>query len=786
MKRVALTIALLFGAFCASAQQNIVVTKPAGPQEMPGIYRTNSVPATSVLALPDDNTQYQSVNIGRPFTKSATMDSKRMLAPGESVIIAVENDTITDDSTHIQLSSTIESAIARVPVWMQYDLRFKFRRMTSTYQTRMAQMINETPKQFLDEVAFQLTYLPAEVLTHSAFNQASDWQYLVRNVEMIYAHADSLKYVRLKEYGDTNTDDWYTTTEYKIKQGSNYIWREVDRYYYYMFIVMPKLYDEALVVRDITSYTDQRTWGYFWRDFLWNNPSSAHNYQNVYMCGYPAINSGGTRDSVCIDTIHRLGQLMQMPEYLWDENTSTWLFNRGYSSTQSALNVLGNWCSRCIPWDVTSTSQMRSSQPNQIAMNHFGNCHEDAILVTSAARTALIPCMHISDNCDDHVWAAIHDGGDSVWHHYEFFRGGLSDNKPYYWGMTNMAADGGYGWKSSFVHGEVPDGNYINVSKTYSDDTTACRLKITIKGRDGKPVDGARINLYSTNYQYSSTNPYILSAGYVWTNAQGQVDLAVGTGNKYYMKVYHPKFGSFPSTSGQVYVIYSTSNTVAGRTYSKTYTFDTTLTPQRNRVTYDQTEYPATKSLSLSVKADNVTTGQRTVDAQGGRFFQRTKTLGNVSIYVVDESNISRFKNGDMSANAEYYFGKLSEGQFDVPLHSTGKTYVVLTNNNNFTNYVELNYGYELKEGAQFDFLGVQTAEAAEFTVYPNPAQDKVTVSVSGNVRDNAQVEIIDMSGRTVARQNISDGTAEINISDLQKGVYIVKYDGSVRKIVKK
>ena len=786
MKRVALTIALLFGAFCASAQQNIVVTKPAGPQEMPGIYRTNSVPATSVLALPDDNTQYQSVNIGRPFTKSATMDSKRMLAPGESVIIAVENDTITDDSTHIQLSSTIESAIARVPVWMQYDLRFKFRRMTSTYQTRMVQMINETPKQFLDEVAFQLTYLPAEVLTHSAFNQASDWQYLVRNVEMIYAHADSLKYVRLKEYGDTNTDDWYTTTEYKIKQGSNYIWREVDRYYYYMFIVMPKLYDEALVVRDITSYTDQRTWGYFWRDFLWNNPSSAHNYQNVYMCGYPAINSGGTRDSVCIDTIHRLGQLMQMPEYLWDENTSTWLFNRGYSSTQSALNVLGNWCSRCIPWDVTSTSQMRSSQPNQIAMNHFGNCHEDAILVTSAARTALIPCMHISDNCDDHVWAAIHDGGDSVWHHFEFFRGGLSDNKPYYWGMTNMAADGGYGWKSSFVHGEVPDGNYINVSKTYSDDTTACRLKITIKGRDGKPVDGARINLYSTNYQYSSTNPYILSAGYVWTNAQGQVDLAVGTGNKYYMKVYHPKFGSFPSTSGQVYVIYSTSNTVAGRTYSKTYTFDTTLTPQRNRVTYDQTEYPATKSLSLSVKADNVTTGQRTVDAQGGRFFQRTKTLGNVSIYVVDESNISRFKNGDMSANAEYYFGKLSEGQFDVPLHSTGKTYVVLTNNNNFTNYVELNYGYELKEGAQFDFLGVQTAEAAEFTVYPNPAQDKVTVSVSGNVRDNAQVEIIDMSGRTVARQNISDGTAEINISDLQKGVYIVKYAGNVKKIVKK
>ena len=787
MKRAVLTFVLLFGALCVSAQQNIVVTKPTDPQELPGIYRPDVVPATSVVALPDDNTPtYQSTNIGRPFTKSATMDRKRMLAPGESVILAVENGTVTDDSTQIQLSSTIENAIAKVPVWMQYDLRFKFRRMLSTYQTRMVQIINNTPKQYLDEVAFQLTYLPAEVLTHSAFNQANDWNVLLTNAELIYTHADSLKYVRIKEYGDTNTGDWYTTTEYKIKQGSNYIWREVDRYYYYMFIVMPKLYDEVLMVRDITSYTDQRTWGYFWRDFLWNNPSSAHNYKNVNMCGYPAINSSGTRDSICIDTIHRLGQLMQMPEYLWDETPRIWFFNRNYSASQSALDVLGNWCSRCIPWDVTSTTQMRSSQPNQIAINHFGNCHEDAILVTSAARTSLIPCMHISDNCDDHVWAAIHDGGDSIWHHYEFFRGGLSSGRGYYWGMTNMQTDGNYGWESSYVHGEVPDGTLLNVSKTYSDDTAACRLKITIKDPSGKPVDGVRIELYSTNYQYSSTNPKIYSAGYVWTDAQGEVNMVVGTGNKYYMKVYHPKFGSFPTTTGEVYIIYSTFNTIAGRTYNKTFTFPSAASAQRNDVTYDQTEFQATQSLSIVAKADNVTTDVRPSDSQRGRFFQRTKTPSNVSIYVVDESNINKFKTGDMTGNAEYYFGKLSEGQFDVPLHSTGKTYVVLTNNNNYSNYVELNYGYELKEGAQFDFLELQNAENATFTVYPNPANDKIIVTVNEKINGNAHVEVIDMAGKIVVKQNVVEGSAVINISDLQQGVYIVKYAGSVRKIIKK
>lgn len=786
MKRAVLTLALLFGALCASAQQNIVVTKPAGEQELPGIYHPAAAPATSVLAVPSDETPvYQYRNIGRKNAdKAATMTKKRMLAPGESVILAVENNEVSDDSTQIQLSSTIETAIARVPAWMQYDLRFKFRRMASTYQTRMVQLITNTPKQYLDEVAYQLTYLPAEVLTHSAFNQASDWNALVNNAKMIYDQAPLLKYVRIKEYGDTNSGDWYTTTEYKIKQGSNYIWREVDRYYYYMFIVMPKLYDEALMVRDLTSYTSQRTWGYFWRDFLWNNPSSAHNYQNVNMRGYPMLPSG-VRDSVYIDTIHRLGQLMQMPEYLWDERPTAWNFNRNYSSTQSALDVLGNWCSRCIPWDVTSTSQVRASQPNQIATNHFGNCHEDAILVTSAARTSLIPCMHISDNCDDHVWAAIHDGGDSVWHHFEFFRGGLSSGRGSFWGMTNLQFDGNYGWASSYVHGEVPDGTLINVSKTYSDDTVGCRLKITIKDQQGLPVDGARIELYSTNYQYSSTDPSILSAGYVWTNAQGQVNMVVGTGNKYYMKVYHPKYGSFPTTSGQVLIVYANFNTIAGRTYSFTYTIPTTASTQRNYVTSSQTQYQADKSLSIVAKANNVTTDVRPSDCQGGRFFDRTNTLANLNVYVVDENNINKFKTGDMTGNAEYFFGAFSEGVADIPLHSTGKTYVVLTNNNNYSNYIELNYGYELKNGASFeDNLGLQNAEMPEMLVYPNPAEDRVTVRIDG--ANGTKAEILDLSGRKVAEQNLENGITTFDINKLQSGVYIVKCGGNVHKIVKK
>ena len=100
------------------------------------------------------------------------------------------------------------------------------------------------------------------------------------------------------------------------------------------------------------------------------------------------IDDKGNKDSIRIDTIPRLGEIMQMPEYLWDQQMTIYFFNRDFDSTHDAMNVLGNWCSRCIPMDVTNANDYRPSQPNHIAWKHIGNCHEDALLV--AAATVLV------------------------------------------------------------------------------------------------------------------------------------------------------------------------------------------------------------------------------------------------------------------------------------------------------------------------------------------------------------------------------------------------------------
>ena len=706
---------------------------------------------------------------------------RRILLQGESVILEVSGSTVRIDSSHYEVfSSEIEAAIKRTPLWLHDDLRFKFRLITNASQRiKMVNLLNSTEKKYLDEVAFTLAHLPNEVLNSSRF--ANDWDYLIENAKMIYDYADSLKYVRLVEDGDTNSSNWSTTSEYKIKQNGSFIWRKIDKYYYYMFIVMPKLHQEGVFVTDNTSSSDQRTWGYGWRDYLWNNPDALHNYTHVN-CSTSVAN---------IMTIPRLGEIMQQPDYLWDEQKTYFLFNRSFGVNDHAMNILGNWASQCIPMDVTNQNDYRPSQPNQIANKHVGNCHEDALLVASAARTSLIPLMHISDNCDDHVWGMFHDAstdGDT-WHHFEFFRGGctpLGDARQQYWGMTNMQRYAGYGWSSSLVQGYVPDGTMINVSDFYSKNKPSARLKLKITDKAGNPVDGARIQLYSTNTQYGTE--YKLSAGYLWTDSRGEINEPIGTGKKYYMKIYHPKFGTFPD-GNSIYVIID-ANTVSGREYSYKYSFETS--PARTNISDKHQEFDADKSLKIDFLAKNITTGANQADGQRSTFYDKTGTEALITAYIVKESEIAQFKSKSSSATAQYGVPFIPSGQYNIPLFKTEKTYIVLVNNSNFTNAVELFYTSNLNFVDSVDFtiynpnVSVKDLDFSQsIQIYPNPTEGQLQIMSYELQIEN--IEVYDIVGRLQQSKiiNLQSGTV-IDISHLSAGMYFVKIKCGNKTVMKK
>lgn len=795
MKRKVIFISVLFFSFLGnkitSAQTetndktNIQIYKANEPSEPTG---------TLMSPLKINNQSIEEVDlqwdVHHPFqnlqkaTETTDYTNKRILKPGEAIIFEVENSNVKEDSSLFPLlSQDIQAAIERVPEWLHYDLKFKFRIIeNTTHRTKMVNLLNATPKQYLDEVAFMITYLPYEVLKDSRFT--NDWEYLIKNVEMIYAFADSLKYVRLVEKGDTNTNDWKTTTEYKIKQGSTFIWREINPYYYYQFIVMPKIEQEGLYVTDNVSSTGQRTWGYGWREYLWYDPDTTYSYRPVNISGYKIVDASGNYDTITIDTIPRLGEIMQMPDYLWNESMTIYLFNRDFKATDDAMNVLGNWCSRCIPMDVTEANDYRPSQPNHIAWKHIGNCHEDALLVAAAARTCLIPLMHIGDFCDDHVWGMFHDGGDDIWHHFEFFRGGCSPGRPYYWGMTNMQEYGHYGWNSSLVQGYIPDGTLFNVSDCYSETQPSAMLDLTIVDSLGKPIDGVRVNLYSTNTQYGTT--YIRSAGYLWTDAMGRILTPIGTGKKYYMKISHPKFGSFPTISDQVYVLINT-NTTVGKTYNPTFVMPSN--PKvRNRVEMNKEVYEADNSLKISFSAKNITTDKNPVDGQASTFYERTGGNAFLNAHILTEAEMNTFKSsGIASVTSTYTFAQKPDGTLEIPLHKTGKTFIALTNDFNYKNYVEIEYSTDIVSGAQFDVNIKEYNSDKEYPVYvyPNPASNYLIIKSLHN--DVTGVQLVDIAGKTIKSVQINGNQENIlDVSYLEPGMYFVNIDLKNGKIVKK
>ena len=67
-------------------------------------------------------------------------------------------------------------------------------------------------------------------------------------------------------------------------------------------------------------------------------------------------------------------------------------------------------------------------------------------------------------------------------------------------------------------------------------------------------------------------------------------------------------------------------------------------------------------------------------------------------------------------------------------------------------------------------------AFGASIDAYPNPAVDRVSLTLKGVTDPNGVLDIIDLSGKKVASYKISQTQTEVSLSGLASGVYIFKY----------
>ena len=78
--------------------------------------------------------------------------------------------------------------------------------------------------------------------------------------------------------------------------------------------------------------------------------------------------------------------------------------------------------------------------------------------------------------------------------------------------------------------------------------------------------------------------------------------------------------------------------------------------------------------------------------------------------------------------------------------------------------------------------VGIDDVKVAIEALWPNPTTDVFNVSITRPVK----AELYDLNGRSMAAFNLHEGTNAISLAHLNAGVYILRVEGTVMKVVKK
>jgi hypothetical protein len=693
---------------------------------------------------------------GNDVLKTSSADE--ILAPGEKMYFYVntQDKTLEYHAPNYTIDPICYTAINRAPKWIRQDLLYQFRRLHKYLKDdNYAQIILDAPENLVDEVAWSVAKISYKVLNDS--RTYSNMNTLIRNAQLIYDIADSLKFVKLVEYGNFASGDYYTTTKYRIRNGASgtYSWVEVPKDIYYKYVVNPKIDQEGLYTTDNTGSAEQRSYGYFWREYLWFNPSKTYDYTKLNI----------TTAYGSIDTIQRFGALIQEPDHLWDRVETYYLFNRTFKPTDHAMDKLGHWASRAIP---LTANLPRAFQPNQTAYEHNGNCLEDAILCAAACRTALIPIVYLNAIGEDHAYGSFWDQG---WHHFEFFRGGFDPNiNAQYRGMTNLVGDGSYGWTTSFVRGVESDGSGSNHTKEYTVKNGQATIEISVADANGNPVDGAKVVLWSKG------SSWVSNIGFLSTSHTGIVREKVGAGKEYAYQVYHPAFGWMPSSTQAYYLTPQNVKAVKDNEYKVSANLTGTMP---SIALSNKLEVPATSNygVHLTFETREIITGTYADINQSE--FGVFDSIGITSVFICNDSNFQKYNSGQ-AFDAYQVNLRIVAGNMQIPLPAEGKWYVILSNELLKANYQSVKATCELTSNASYS--GISNEMQPSVSVFPNPVTRNLIISNPAGVKD---IRIVDMFGRIVyiLPNNATIWTPDESLSD---GIYYLLYSDSGRTFTEK
>jgi hypothetical protein len=135
---------------------------------------------------------------------------------------------------------------------------------------------------------------------------------------------------------------------------------------------------------------------------------------------------------------------------------------------------------------------------------------------------------------------------------------------------------------------------------------------------------------------------------------------------------------------------------------------------------------------------------------------------------------------------SQQLLASLSGNTIPDPITSnSGKFYLVWTTNN-----VNRGLGWEINYEA--DNVGINENDDVfnNLSIYPNPADDLLNISFISKESDYVNISLINMTGievyKNVAHAKSTVFTNSIDLSDLAKGVYVLRLQSERKDLIRK
>jgi len=61
------------------------------------------------------------------------------------------------------------------------------------------------------------------------------------------------------------------------------------------------------------------------------------------------------------------------------------------------------------------------------------------------------------------------------------------------------------------------------------------------------------------------------------------------------------------------------------------------------------------------------------------------------------------------------------------------------------------------------------------FSIYPNPANNSITINYTGDLSQKTNIAIYNYLGQEIMQSNLQSKTSTINVSDITNGIYFVR-----------